>query len=446
MSKSDTEVTTSYKAKILGYNNIFKDTVRIYRRAVAFFADVVNSEWLAISQENRYRLSFVESLTLATKQHPFPKYNFKANLEMPAYLRRAAINSALGLVSSYKTNLEIWEKSKKDDNPPRLEVDTNLMPTFYMSNMYKEIDATHVKLKILHQKKWTWLDMQLKKSDIDYFETHCSNMKKSCPTLNNIGKEWYLTYAFTEKVTPNKTKLKDTRAIGVDLGINNAATCCAMSYTGAIIGRKVISFPVEKDILKKRIGRKRRAQKNGARSTPKEWALINHSSKEIIHKTVNCVIEFALLCNADVIVLEHLDTKGKKRGPNSELLNLWPHAQFQEVLELHAKKNGMIVSRVIANGTSSLAFDGSGKVKRGEYYIRGEKKYNYSICTFTTGKQYNCDLNASYNIAARYFIEEILKSLPETERLAVKAKVPQLAKRTTCTLSSLINLNAVCTV
>ncbi|MDD6281988.1 MAG: transposase, partial [Oribacterium sp.] len=53
-----------------------------------------------------------------------------------------------------------------------------------------------------------------------------------------------------------------------------------------------------------------------------------------------------------------------------------------------------------------------------------------------------CDLSASYNIGARYFIREILKSLDESSRLAIEAKVPQSAKRSTCTFSTLISLNA----
>lgn len=37
---------------------------------------------------------------------------------------------------------------------------------------------------------------------------------------------------------------------------------------------------------------------------------------------------------------------------------------------------------------------------------------------------------------------EILKSLPVRERLAIEAKDPHAARRSTCTLSTLINLNA----
>lgn len=58
------------------------------------------------------------------------------------------------------------------------------------------------------------------------------------------------------------------------------------------------------------------------------------------------------------------------------------------------------------------------------------------------GKVYNCDLSASYNIGSRYFIREILKSLPAKVRLELEAKVSQASKRSTCTWSTLINLNA----
>lgn len=74
---------------------------------------------------------------------------------------------------------------------------------------------------------------------------------------------------------------------------------------------------------------------------------------------------------------------------------------------------------------------------------RQDVEDNYSMCTFANGKSYHCDLSASYNIGARYFIRGLLKSMPETVRLAMEANVPSCAKRSTCTLSTLISLNAV---
>jgi hypothetical protein len=63
--------------------------------------------------------------------------------------------------------------------------------------------------------------------------------------------------------------------------------------------------------------------------------------------------------------------------------------------------------------------------------------------SFTNKKQYNCDLNASYNIGALYFIREITKTLPAKERSRVSAKVPDIERRTSNTLNTLKQLNAV---
>ena len=41
-------------------------------------------------------------------------------------------------------------------------------------------------------------------------------------------------------------------------------------------------------------------------------------------------------------------------------------------------------------------------------------------------KRYNCDLSASYNIAARYFVRGILKTLGSKIRQDIQAKVPGL--------------------
>ena len=98
----------------------------------------------------------------------------------------------------------------------------------------------------------------------------------------------------------------------------------------------------------------------------------------------------------------------------------------------------MRISRICAWGTSRLAYDGSGRILRG----KEAELPTYSLCRFQNGKVYNCDLSASYNIGSRYFIREILKSLPARVRLELEANVPQVSKRSTCTWSTLINLNA----
>lgn len=149
-------------------------------------------------------------------------------------------------------------------------------------------------------------------------------------------------------------------------------------------------------------------------------------------------MNIAVLYNADVIVFEHLDCKGKKRGSKKQKLHMWRSQEVQKITTNKAHRLGMHISHICTWKTSKLAYDGSGTVLRG----KNAAFSSYSMCKFQNGKIYNCDLSASYNIGARYFIREILKSLPERERLAIEAKVPQSAKRSTCTLSTLISLNA----
>ena len=143
--------------------------------------------------------------------------------------------------------------------------------------------------------------------------------------------------------------------------------------------------------------------------------------------------------NADVIVFEHLDKEGKVRGSKKQKLKMWRSQEVQSIVTDKAHRLGMRISHICAWGTSKLAYDGSGAW----FFVTNMVALiTYELCKFKSGKTYNCDLSASYNIGSRYFVREILKSLPVRERLALEAKVPQAARRSTCTLSTLISLNA----
>lgn len=172
------------------------------------------------------------------------------------------------------------------------------------------------------------------------------------------------------------------------------------------------------------------------------WSIANNINREISRKTAGDILSFAYEYNTDVIVFEHLDTAGKKKGKNKQKLSLWRKKEIQRIVEHRAHRLGIRISRICARNTSRLAYDGSGYIERGRYTQNGKEKYNYSICVFRSGKQYHCDLNASYNIGARYFIRELLKSDSVRRRLPSQAKDSDYGKGTTRTLSSLIKLNA----
>lgn len=131
--------------------------------------------------------------------------------------------------------------------------------------------------------------------------------------------------------------------------------------------------------------------------------------------------------------------KGKKRGAKKQRLSLWRKREIQKRVTEMAARKGIRISYICARNTSRLAYDGSGKVLRG----REAGFSTNELCRFTTGKVYNCDLSAAKNIAARYYIRVLLKSVSAKKLLLVQAKVSELGRRTRCVLATLIRLSVV---
>ena len=439
------DIYTTYKVKIKHYNHIFKQTVAIYRNAVDYLIAVCHENWESISsiEGSLNRQRYVETLVHATKDNPNPKYDFDEKFyKMPSYLRRGVISEALGKVSSYKSNLKNWESEEPSSRGefPGYPKAGYIYPSLYRGNMYSETEDTYkAQIKVYVRNTWDWITVQLRKSDVDYINRRCKNRKQCAPTLQKRGKEWYLDFPFEENVKLCKTNIKDQTVVAVDLGINTAATISVMRSDGTILGRHFCKLPKETDHLAHSINRIKKMQQHGNYKTPRLWAKAKGINHDIATKTAGFIMDVAVLYYADTIVFEHLDRKGKLKGSKKQRLHMWRCKEVQAIVTNKAHRLGMHVSHICAWGTSKLAYDGSGFVARGR-----EGGFNtYELCKFTNGKVYNCDLSASYNIGARYFIRELLKSVPEKARLRIEAKVPQCSKRSTCTLSTLVNLNTV---
>ena len=439
---------STYSVKIrrsADIRNTLSATAGIYRKAVDFFIKVCDREWDTVSScigQNK-KVNAVESFTVRTKKRPSIPYDFgKGFYKFPSYLRRAAIAEALGKVSSYRSNLKDWKAAdpRTRGRRPGYPSAGYVYPAMYRDNMFVRTGTYTASVKVFTRGTWDWLDICLCKGDVDYILHHCAGRKECVPTLQKKGKRWYLDFSFEEKVTLPDKGLSAKRILAVDLGISSAYTCCAMESDGTIAGRDFLKLPTEYDCLDRALGRIRKAQVHGARRMPRLWARAKGISSRIAVLTADFIVRTAVLYGADVIVMEHLDVRGRKRGSKRQRLHHWRAMYVQAMVTQKAHREGIRISTVCAWNTSRLAFDGSGRVRRGRESERTGG--NYSLCEFQSGKVYNCDLNASYNIGARYFIREIIKSLPATAGQRLEAKVPSAVKRSTCTLSTLISLHA----
>ena len=433
------KIISSYGVELRKQNIPIRQTLEIYRSAVRYLVKVYESVWeeLAQIENSKKRFNAAEHLVHTTKRNP-ARFDFDFCFpKMPSYFRRAAVQHALGSVSSYRTRLEQWKAEGQKTGKPYLKSEQYAMPVFYHNVMYRENteekDAAFLKLYDGHD--WKWFAVRLKHTDMEYLRKHWSGKKASAPTLEKKHDKYFLRFTYAEEVSLNQTPVKEQTICSVDLGINTDAVCTIMQADGTVLGRKFIDFPSEKDRMYRTLGRIRRFQReHGSAQAGERWAYTRRLNIELSRKIAGAVAEYAWENHADVIVFEYLEMNGKISGSKRQKLQLWRKRDIQKRCEHQAHRKGMRISRICAWNTSRLAYDGSGIVLR--------DWRNHSLCAFQTGKRYNCDLSASYNIGARYFIRELLKPLPATERSLLEAKVPAVKRRTSCVYADLRELSS----
>ena len=431
------KIISSYGVELRKQNIPIRQTLEIYRSAVRYLVEVYESVWeeLVKIEESKKRFNAAEHLVHTTKRNP-ARFDFDFCFsKMPSYFRRAAVQHALGSVSSYRTRLEQWKAEGQKTGKPYLKSEQYAMPVFYHDVMYRENteekDAAFLKLYDGHD--WKWFAVRLKHTDMEYLRKHWSGKKASVPMLEKKHDKYFLRFTYAEEVALNRTPVKEQTICSVDLGINTDAVCTIMRPDGTILGRKFINFPSDKDRMYRVLGRISRFQrKHGSAQVKSRWAYAKRFNTELGRKIAGAVTGYAEENHVDVIVFEYLEIKGKISGRKKQKLHLWRKRDIQKRCEHQAHRRGMRISRICAWNTSRLAYDGSGTVVR--------NPGNHSLCTFQNGKRYNCDLSASYNIGARYFIRELLKPIPVTERSLLEAKVPSVKRRISCVYADLREL------
>ena len=386
---------SSYGVEIRKQNIPVRQTMEIYRQAVGYLTEIYAQVWEELRKipETKKRFNTAEHMVHMTKKNT-ARFDFDLRFpKMPSYLRRSAIQHALGSVSSYETRLGQWKETGVLSGRPKLTCRNHAMPVFYRDVMYREgaegKDEAYLKLYDGHD--WKWFRVYLKRTDMEYLRRNWKGKKASAPVLEKRHRRYFLCFSYTEEVTLTKIPVKEQIICSVDLGINTDAVCTIMRSDGTVLGRRFIDHPSEKDRMYRTLGRIRRSQREyGSAQTQGRWAYTKRLNTELGKKIACAIVRYAEENQADVIVFEYLEMQGKIPGKKKQKLHLWRKRDIQRRCEHQAHRKEMRISRICAWNTSRLAYDGSGAVTR--------DWENHSLCTFQTGKRYNCDLSASYNI------------------------------------------------
>ncbi|MEG4802743.1 transposase [Microcoleus sp. ARI1-B5] len=387
------------------------NTVVEYRRLCRFLVTVISTHWPSLGVLSADNLvPAVERLVHATSQNPDIKYPQigKAFHKFPSYLRRAAIMFAAGQVSSYMTRYRDWQsgqsRNRRDAKPPILNSDAGCYPALYKGQCFKLHGFEQVEIKVFTGTDWIWITIPI--SSLHERHKVATNKIKS-PYLIVTDKACHLSVPF--ECHPEKVAGSGV-VVAVDLGINTTATVSVVSRDGTVIHREFIHPGRDIDRrdqrlksvsgrAKKTIGKGGSLGKGFCKNTYRKCRNINQQIGHIVSKRVT---QIAQAYSADAIVFEDLKgwkpKGGKKRSNLKQRFHGWLKSLIFDLTENKWKELGGRTITVIAAYTSKLAFDGSGKVKR--------DKKNYALATFASGKQYNCDLNGSLNIAARGWLKQ----------------------------------------
>ena len=172
---------SSYGVELRKQNIPIRQTLDIYRSAVSCLIEIYAQIWdeLAVITEPKNRFNTAEHLVHTTKKNQ-ARFDFDLRFpKMPSYLRRSAIQHALGSVSSYKTRLELWKKMDQKGGTPKLVCGNHAMPVFYRDVMYsedtEEKDGAYLKLYDSHD--WKWFRVSLSHTDMEYLRKNWTGKK-----------------------------------------------------------------------------------------------------------------------------------------------------------------------------------------------------------------------------------------------------------------------------
>lgn len=449
------QITKTAKQKLKNYTRYLDYTLDIYRSALEYVNQIVRGEWANVEQlsYSKQRINFVEHLIHSTSTNKPIYTDFDTKFyKFPSYFRRMVIAEAIGNVSSYISRYRKWESKNREkiaiskkprQKSPAFNSVCNSFPVFYKDGMSKWLTNGKIALKLYNGSDWIWFILPFEPVNLERFPEQDGWVRQN-PMLVKKEKRWFLHIPFVINI---KFQDKDfiRPVLSVDLGLNHTAVCSVVYSDGTVTHRNFLSYEGEKDRLNTLLSGIAKKSKQtwlvpeGERFCKSVWLKVSRITEEIAHQCSNTLVKIAKSYNCQAIVFEHL---GRLKVPKHfrgakkfrKKLHYWMQGRIQKYTMYKANAEGIRVSKVWAKGTSQYAYDGSGEVIRVS---------NKQCAVFMSGKTYNADLSACYNIGARYWIREIQSS----KILTGNGKVDSidissmLLARHQQTLSSLISLN-----
>ncbi|MBA3534494.1 MAG: transposase [Ardenticatenales bacterium] len=416
----------------------YEATTTLYNQIVAFYFALYEAHPGLLDLNQQEALTQAERLTHCTHANPDPLWPLDETIraDIPAMLRRAAINAARGAFQSFHSRYQRWQKERatfeakgkrfhhRPPVPPRV-FHFNL--PFYQG-MFKARDEHSITVRLYSGTSWQWVKLRL------LGEALPDEWAAGSPSIvRRRGRLCLHTPLCKTIPTPPKTLVQvaqnpQVRICAVDLNLGDAlAVCTILQADGTEVATRFIrggkALHARRRRLLGKVARKRRQSgilMAGETDNVKLWQKIRAIDESEAHRVSRRIVEFAQAHGAAILVFEHLDNLKPQQGRYSKRGNekraYWLKGKIVKFARYKAWEQGILTSRVSPRNTSrDCSGCGHSPVAR---YAAGETPLDYRpggplyLCSCCL-KQGNADHNAALNIGFRFF-QRAFRTLSES--------------------------------
>jgi len=416
MSRKPNNRIKTIKYRILQEDiyHLVNNTTQLFRELVSFFIAIIKEkpDILKIKGINKQQ-SAIEKLVHKTKSNINPPYNIDSiGNNIPAYFRRSAINTALGIAQSWNGNYKRWLNGRKK-KPPVLRKENNQFPT-YFKGMYKEFTQKNVMLKLYTGSSWVWRKVRISTTQ------HISdNITELSVKLIIKNRRAYI-HRSIGKPKPKRAADLD-KVVAVDLNIKRTAVMAVVGRDGRIHKTRFIN--TQKDNRRRKFYLDNITRRLAiTKIIPEEesfckgrWEKVHHFNENLSHTISKTIVEFAKDNNCKIIVFEHLDNLKPEKGSRSRYLNsklmYWLKGSIYRKTYYKARWDGIWTTRVNPRNTSKLCNRHNEIFHYSKVYGTRRPTQSSFVCDVCSYEA-DADFNACVNIARRFYSRDYqLKAL-----------------------------------
>ncbi len=435
-----------------GKRTYLEATAEVLHQARAFYLDffLTHAEKLAQrvsyysekQSEMRWRpispnelLTWAESCTVVTKEHPHPweGWNFSERFpQMPFVYRRAVIKDAIGKARSYLSHRAHWQASGKKKGKPGLPGAAN-HPSLYEGTFSLELDAldlrkTCVRLKVYTGTAWIWVNYPVRYSR--YFEQRRTEegWEQQSPKLVLHQRTAELHFAQTKEVKAKRIveSKQDPNlvTVAVDLNVKFLAVITVKQREHVIESHFVSDKGLDQHRYRylKRIAKKQWLSGKpvkGEHSNQQLWRHIRQMNEDAAHRVARTIANVCAKYPGCVLIFERLRKIKATGGGKSRRMNRKQANQLRGKINRYAREKafaeGIVTAEANPHGTSHYCSRCGAKGERfsnlggKRITVKWGKLFGCPVCHYEVQADFNASVNLHHSFSREYHWQPRLK-------------------------------------